>query len=258
VSGTSFSSPLTASVIALMMAANPSLAPSTLVSLLESTAVDLGSAGYDQYYGYGRVNAAAAVQAAAGARTTDNQAPSVAITSPSGGSVSGNVSVNVSASDNVGVARVDLLVNGAVVATDSTSPFAFSWDSTSATGNVTLVAVAYDSAGNSAVSAAVIVNVANATTTAVADSTPPTISISNPVNGAKVTGQVTVNVTSSDNVALANVSLYIDGALTNSGNTGSISYRWNTNKIAKGAHVISGVAKDKSGNQSSVSIQVTK
>src|SRR5437773_362603 len=53
VSGTSFSSPLTAGVIALMMAANPSLPPSTLVGMLESTAVDLGAQGYDQYFGYG-------------------------------------------------------------------------------------------------------------------------------------------------------------------------------------------------------------
>jgi hypothetical protein len=257
VSGTSFSSPLTAGVLALMISANPTLSPSTLVSLLESTAVDLGSPGYDQYYGFGRVNAAAAVQAAAGARTVDNQAPAVAITSPSAGSVSGIVPVNVTATDNVGVARVDLVVNGIVVATDSTSPFAFSWDSTSAAGSVTLVAAAYDSAGNSAKSAPVAVNLASATSTAAVDTAPPTIAISNPANGANVSGQVTVMVTSSDNVALANVSLYIDGKLASSGNA-SMSYRWNTNKIARGNHTISGVAKDKAGNQSTVAIQVTK
>lgn len=258
VSGTSFSSPLTAATIALMIAANPGLPASTLVGLIESTATDLGSQGYDQYYGYGRVNAAAAVQATVGARVVDSQAPSVAISSPAGGTVTGAVPINVSASDNVGVTRVDLLVNGVVVASDSTSPYAFSWDSTSAVnGSATLVAQAFDAAGNSASSKAVSVTVAN-TITSVVDTTPPTVTISNPVNGAKVTGQVTINVKSSDNVSLAGVTLYIDGAVKSTGNSTSMSYRWNASKAASGTHTISAVAKDRAGNQATVAIQVSK
>ena len=259
VSGTSFSSPLTAGVIALMMAANPTLLPTTLVSLLESTAVDLGGQGYDQYYGYGRVNAAAAVQAAAGARVVDTQAPSVVISSPGGGTVGGAVAVNVGASDNVGVTRVDLLVNGVAFASDSTSPYAFSWDSSKVPdGNATLVAQAFDSAGNSASSKPVVVTVANSVTTTTVDSTPPIVKISNPANGAKVNGQVTINVTSSDNVAVASVTLLIDGAVKSTGNSASMSYRWNASKVASGAHTISAVAKDKSGNQTTAAIQVSK
>jgi len=259
VSGTSFSSPLTAATIALMIASNPALPPATLVSLLESTAADLGGQGYDQYYGYGRVNAAAAVQAAAGARVIDTQPPSVAISSPAGGTVTGAVPINVSASDNIGVTRVDLLVNGAVVATDSTSPYAFSWDSTSvANGSATLVAQAFDAAGNSASSKAVGVTVSNTGTTGSVDTTAPTVTIRNPVNGAKVNGQVTINVNSSDNVGVAGVTLYIDGAVKSTGNSTSMSYRWNTNKAASGAHTISAVAKDRAGNQATTAIQVSK
>jgi thermitase len=62
VSGTSFSSPVTAGVIALMMSANPALRPTELESILKSTAVDLGSAGSDREFGVGRIDAAAAVQ----------------------------------------------------------------------------------------------------------------------------------------------------------------------------------------------------
>ena len=261
VSGTSFSSPLTAATLALMIAANPALPPVTLVSLLESTAADLGGQGYDQYYGYGRVNAAAAVQAAAGAgaRVVDSQAPSVAISSPAGGTVTGAVPINVSASDNIGVTRVDLLVNGIVVVSDSTSPYAFSWDSTqTANGGATIVAQAFDAAGNSASSKAVIVTVSNTGATASVDTTAPTVTISNPVSGAKVSGQVTINVSSSDNVGVAGVTLYIDGAVKSTGNSTSMSYRWNTNKAASGLHTISAVAKDRSGNQATVAIQVSK
>ncbi|MDB5756690.1 MAG: hypothetical protein JWR56_3118, partial [Massilia sp.] len=57
VSGTSFSSPLTAGVVALMLSANPALQPSQVDSILTSTADDLGTPGRDDYYGYGRINA---------------------------------------------------------------------------------------------------------------------------------------------------------------------------------------------------------
>ena len=259
VSGTSFSSPLTAGVVALMMAANPSLAPSQIESILKSTATDLGTAGYDQYYGYGRVNAASAVQAAAQARSSDTQAPTVAISSPTGGTVSGIVPVNVSASDNVGVTRVDLLVNGTLLATDTTSPYSFSWDSTTvADGGATLVGRAYDAAGNSKNSTTVSLNVANSVTVTSSDTIAPNVIISNPGDGTKVSGQVTIRAAGSDNVGIASLSLYVDGVLKATGNSATVSYRWNTSKIARGTHSISAAARDISGNQTTTAIQVTK
>ncbi|MBK4735135.1 S8 family serine peptidase [Noviherbaspirillum pedocola] len=165
-SGTSFSSPLTAGVAALMMSANPSLDSATVESLLYSTAVDLGTPGRDSYFGYGRLNAAAAVQAAVSRlpKPIDKQAPVAAITAPQAyASVSGLVPVDVSATDNVGVVKVELTVNGKLVASDTGAPLAFSWDSAGVpNGMATLVATAYDAAGNSAASAPVAVNVANA------------------------------------------------------------------------------------------------
>lgn len=261
VSGTSFSSPLSAGVAALMMSVNPSLAPSQIVALLESSAVDLGTAGYDYDYGYGRVNAAAAVVAAAAAKSVDVQPPSVAISAPTGGTVSGIVPINVTASDNVGVTRVDLLVSGTLLASDISAPYAFSWDSTALAGsNASLVAKAYDAAGNSASSTAVIVSVGGGTSPPPppADTTPPTVSITSPGNSSVVTGVVTVSAMAGDNVGIGSLSLYLDGAMVGTGNGTSVSYKWNTKKAASGTHTISAVAKDKSGNQSSTSIQVKK
>jgi thermitase len=63
-SGTSFSSPIAAGVAALALSANPSLSPAALVGLLETNSDDLGPAGFDQNYGWGRVNAYKAVLAA--------------------------------------------------------------------------------------------------------------------------------------------------------------------------------------------------
>lgn len=163
--GTSFSSPVAAGVGALVMAANPSLDNQSVENLLYSTAVDLGAVGRDPHFGYGRVNAAAAVAAAVAKRTpADTVAPAVAIGSPANGaSVSGLVAVSVTATDNVGVDRVELKVNGVTVAVDQAAPYQFSWDSAgAANGTATLVAVAYDVAGNAGTSASLGVKVANA------------------------------------------------------------------------------------------------
>jgi serine protease len=64
--GTSMASPHVAGVVALVKAADPSLTNSEIRSIVESTATDLGSSGWDQYFSNGLVNAAAAVEAATG------------------------------------------------------------------------------------------------------------------------------------------------------------------------------------------------
>lgn len=262
ISGTSFSSPLAAGVGALMMAANPGLDNLTVEKLMYSTAVDLGTAGRDIYYGYGRVNASGGVAAAVSATSTiDATPPTASILAPlAGATVSGLVAVNVTASDNVGVAHVDLQVNGSTVATDTASPFSFSWDSTGvANGMANLVAIAYDAAGNHAGSTTVSVNVANVTAPVVADTTPPTVVIVNPVAG-KVSGTVSVSVNASDNNGAAGItqSLYIDGVLKAKGTGGTLGYSWNTRKVAAGTHTLQAIATDAAGNKSSASVQATK
>ncbi|WP_426318007.1 S8 family serine peptidase [Pseudoduganella sp. R-43] len=261
VNGTSFASPVAAGVAALVMAANPSLSADQVKSILFTTAVDLGTAGRDIYFGYGRVNAAAAVAAAKAAPAPDTTAPTVAIANPVGGStVSGLVSIGVNAADNVGVARVDLKVNGTVVASDSAGPYAFSWDSGSvANGMNNLIAIAYDAAGNVATSSTVSVNVSNAAPAVLADTTAPVVAITNPTSGA-VSGTVNVTVNASDNSGAAgiNMSVYIDGQLKASGAGSSLSYSWNTRKLASGTHTVQAVARDAAGNTSTTSVQVTR
>lgn len=255
VSGTSFASPLTAGVVALMLSANPALQPSQVDSILASTSEDLGTAGRDDYYGYGRINAYRAVSAAKAAATTDSQAPTVAISAPTGGTLKGLVTVDVSAADNIGVSRVDLFVGGVLLASDSAAPYSFSWDtSTRADGATTLTAKAYDAAGNVSSST---VNVTVSNTAATADVTPPVVNISNPGNGATVNGNVNISVNASDNVAVTSVSLYVDGALKATGN-GSLSYGWNSRKVNNGLHSIQAVARDAAGNSTTQTIQVTK
>jgi len=163
--GTSFSSPITVGVVALMWAANPRLSPEDIVLLLEQTAVDLGAAGYDTSFGFGRIDAHAAVLAASTAEAPppDTTPPSVSITSPTAGAtVSGSATVQAMALDNIAVASVQFRRDGVLVATDTSAPFSFAWDTrTSANGTHVLDAVAFDAAGNSSVSPAVSVTVSN-------------------------------------------------------------------------------------------------
>lgn len=63
-SGTSFSSPLAAGTVALMIEANPMLPPDSLLELLMYTAVDAAAKGLDNDAGYGRLDAYLACQAA--------------------------------------------------------------------------------------------------------------------------------------------------------------------------------------------------
>ena len=109
--GTSFSSPIVAATAALMLSVQPGLSNSALVSLLEQNSDDLGTPGWDQYFGFGRVNVSKAVLAASSA-VTDTTPPTVSITGPTGGTVSGTIAVTGTAGDNVGVVRIELWVDG--------------------------------------------------------------------------------------------------------------------------------------------------
>ncbi|WP_345794074.1 S8 family serine peptidase [Thauera sp. JM12B12] len=256
ISGTSIASPATAGVLALMMEANPKLGPDDLTKLLFSTAVDLGTAGYDKYFGHGRVNAAAAVQAAATATVSDTSAPTVSVSGlAAGATVSGLVAVGVSATDNVGVSRVELLVNGSLLATDISSPYGFSWDSTKTPdGTATLTARAYDAAGNFTTKS-LSVTVANT-----ADTLPPSVTIANPVDGTSLSGltSVSVKVDAIDNISVKTLSLYIDGKLVSTATGGVLSYSWNIRKLAAGTHEIRAEALDSAGLKGTKMVSVAR
>jgi hypothetical protein len=89
----------------------------------------------------------------------------VAGTTPADGStVSGTATLAGTASDNVGVAGVQFLLDGvALGAEDTTAPYSVSWSTTTAAnGSHALAARARDAAGNQTTSATVAVTVANA------------------------------------------------------------------------------------------------
>ncbi|HEY3375715.1 MAG TPA: S8 family serine peptidase [Candidatus Aquicultor sp.] len=146
-SGTSMAAGFVSGLAALLCSINPNLTNAMIEGKIYASADDLGTVGWDRYFGYGRINAARAVSMPA-----DSTVPVVRIAAPAGGiTVSGktlNVIVDVSDASN-DIAFVDFFVNGQRVGSAATFPYSLSINTTQFTGRNSIRAVAYDKSGNS-------------------------------------------------------------------------------------------------------------
>jgi Big-like domain-containing protein len=149
----------------------------------------------------------------------------------------------------VGVTSIQFSVDNQPVATATASPFSFSWNTTSVgNGSHTLTVAASDAAGNVG-SASIPVSVNNPV---VADTQPPSATITSPTNGAHLTTKnVQISVSASDNVGVTQVSIYVDNVLQCTDMTAPYTCSWNTRKAASGSHVITANAWDAAGNMGS-------
>jgi thermitase len=255
VSGTSFSAPLTAGLTTLMFSANPSLTPTQVEQILKSTAVDLGDLGYDIHYGWGRIDASKALRAVVGITPIeDSDPPKVAITSPlDGATVSGGITVEVDASDNVGISRVELYKDGCLFATDVDSPYGFYWDTNNDPDGVhDLQAKAYDISNNVGESNGVSVSVANKGR----DSNPPIVNIIYPQNESKVSGKVKIMVSASDDLGINKIEFYINNKLVATDSEYPYEYQWNSKTVKDGEYWITASASDTSGNSAETKIRI--
>jgi hypothetical protein len=117
----------------------------------------------------------------------DDVAPIVAVTAPGNGSsvIEGaTLPVMVSAADDISVARVQLMVNGATGSPDTLAPYEFTVTVPAGATSLRLAAVAYDNLGRSSTSSQVTLEVAPDRKTTVAGSV--ILEDSQPVAGAQV------------------------------------------------------------------------
>ncbi len=178
----------------------------------------------------------------------DTQAPTVNLTAPAAGAtVSGTaVALSANASDNVGVAGVQFLLNGAPLgAEDTTTPYGVSWNTTGVTnGTYTLTAQARDAAGNKTTSAPVSVTVNNLDTQA------PTVNLTAPAPNATVSGTVPVSAAATDNVGVTGVQFLLNGAPLGAEDTSSgYGVSWDTTTVANGTYTLTAQARDAASNK---------
>jgi len=130
-------------------------------TLIDTTALDLGDPGDDDYFGYGRVDAAAAVNGTPAEPPPPPppppppENPVVSITNPTNGTVKrgSRITIQANATDNVAVAQVEFYVNATLACSTQTSPYSCGWKVPSAPNRVyQLRAIAVDAAGNKGVS----------------------------------------------------------------------------------------------------------
>jgi subtilisin len=255
-SGTSMACPHVSGVAALVFEAGPSddngqngIADEVRV-ILQNTAEDLGATGKDNNYGYGLVDAEAAVDG------VSSGAPTVSLTAPTDGStVSGTITITASASDDDGtVSSVNFYVDNTLIGagTASSGVWSISWDSSSVSdGTHTIKAEATDNDGNTATDS-VSVDVDN-----IDDK--PTASWVNPSNDDTVGGSVTIQISANDDRGISSVEWKVDSEDTWTTATKSGDYyedTWNTNGLSDGSYQLSTRATD-TGSQVSTESKIT-
>ncbi len=175
---------------------------------------------------------------AAGGGAPDTTAPSVSATESGS---SGVIALAATASDNVGVTKVEFHLDGALVGTDTTAPYGLSLDSTSlANGSHSLVAKAHDAAGNIGTSAPVAFSISNAAP----DTTAPAVSASE--SGSS--GSITFSATATDNVGVAKVEFHVDGVLKGVDTAAPWSLAFDSTSLSNGSHTLIAKAYDAAGN----------
>ena len=179
----------------------------------------------------------------------DNVPPSGLILYPYAGQhLSGEVEIQVSATDNQGVASVDFAINGTVESSDASEPYSYIWNTTNASEDeqhIIQVTIT-DLSGNPSSLTPIAVFVDNDLT----DTTPPVVSIQSPVSGQSVSGTVTVSAYASDNVGVTEVKIFIDEALVLTATESPYSYSWDTTALTDGTeHTIGVSAADLAGNE---------
>jgi chitodextrinase len=182
--------------------------------------------------------------------SSDTTAPTVTLTAPANAAtVSGTVALSASASDNVGVSKVEFYVSGVLLSTLSNSPYSANWNAGAVkNGTVTIQAKAYDAAGNIGASSLVNITVNNP------DTSPPTTP-GGVTAKANSSSQVAVSWTAStDNVGVAKYLVERQGAVV--GSVTGTSYTDN-NLSASTTYTYNIVAVDAASNASPASANAT-
>lgn len=173
--------------------------------------------------------------------SADTTPPTVSITAPANSALlRGTASITATASDNVGVTKVEFYVDAALKGSTTSSPYTYSWDTTTAAdGSHALLAKAYDAANNVGTST---------TITVTTDNTLPVASVTAPAAASYLRGTVGITATASDASGVTQVAFYLDGGLLGTDAASPYAYSWDTSTATEALHTLTVKATDTAGN----------
>ena len=153
----------------------------------------------------------------------------------------GIITLTATATDNIGVTKVEFYVDGALRGTSSTAPFALSLDSKTLTNaSHSLVTKAYDAAGNIGTSAVVSFAISNP----VPDTTAP--KAAGCVAGTA--GTITLTATATDNIGVTKVEYFVDGTLLGTTTAAPHALALDSKTLSNASHSLVVKAYDAAGN----------
>jgi hypothetical protein len=184
----------------------------------------------------------------------DTEPPQVTITAPPDGDTlrTDTTLVEVTATDNRAVAKVEFYADGTLLGSDTQVPYTYAW----VWGE--LRATAVDKAGNSA-SDTIAVYLPYVEPP---DTVPPIVAITSPQDGAVVGGYPTITATASDTgeegVGIASVTFYAGATLLGVDTESPYELLWDTTGLSNGQeYALSATAEDLAGNTAADTVQVT-
>jgi len=190
------------------------------------------------------------VGVATGIKAKDVVNPTISMTSPAAGSVSGIITLGVTTADNDRVASVQFKLDGANIGSPVTaSPWQLAHDTRSVVnGAHTYSAVAVDRVGLQTTSNSVAVTMHNN----------PAVSLTSPTNGATVSGSITMAATVTNYGTGITVQFKIDGANVGGALTsGPFQVGVDTHMYGNGGHTFTVVATDGQGNSTTINNSAT-
>ncbi len=220
------------------------------ITLLSSTALTTITPSIGDHFYYAKITQddgkmlwSAPIWVTQTSGTSDTTAPNVNA-NVSGGS--GNINLSATASDNVGVSKVEFYIDNSLKASSTTAPYNAVINSTTlSNGSHNLQAKAYDAANNIGSSSVVSFNVNNVTT----DTTPPTVSAS--ATGSS--GMISFAANAADNVGVTKVEFYVDNVLKGSDLTTPYTLSIDSTTLTNGSHSLTAKAYDAANNNSTSS-----
>ncbi len=171
----------------------------------------------------------------------DEQSPNVDFLSPDvdGLTLSGETTVTLSVSDNVGVASVTLSVNGESLGTLEAPPWAWQWEVLPEPSVHRLEAVALDAAGNEGRASRTVTYGVCA-----AEDCPPSVSFLTPRDGEDVCGDVNIELSAFDDVEVSRVDIIAGGLFVASLTEEPWTVRWSSSLAEEGVVVLTAEAFD--------------